>query len=250
MSESTDAQKYYEEIFNHSGASYHAAMKLLPNARDDEFRTALSFVNLKTNKVVVDVPAGGGYLKRYLPDDIEYHAYDFSTGFGNNEVEVNKCAESSIPMPDNSVDTLFCLAAMHHVENRLGFYQEARRILKPDGCLLIADVLLGSKQDDFLNIFVDQWNSLGHKGDFMQAKRETKELATVGFNSSFSDESYYWKFDSAEQANSYCRLLFAMDKNPSDRDIDKQIDKLGTKKTNSQFLMSWRLGFITAKLAV
>jgi len=249
MHESSKGQIYYEELFNHNGASYHAAMKLVPNARDEEFNTALSFVDLNANDVVLDVPAGGGYLKSYLPDNIDYHAYDFSNGFSHNNIEINKCSETSIAMPDNSVDTIFCLAAMHHIENRLGFYQEAKRILKPDGTLLIADALVGSLQDSFLNTFVDRWNKLGHKGDFMQAERETKELAFIGFESTSSDEEYYWKFDSLEQARHYCRLLFAMDKNPSDNEVDVQLKLLGTKKTSSQFLMNWRLGFITAKLS-
>ena len=246
MTHIKDKNIYYEEIFNHNGASYHAAMELVPNARDEEFNTALSFLNLKANDVVLDVPAGGGYLKRYLPENIEYHAYDFSTGFGENIIEVNKCTETYIPIANQSVDHIVCLAAMHHVENRTGFYEEAKRILKPTGTLLIADVLLGSLQDDFLNSFVDKWNKLGHKGDFMQVEREAQELASVGFESSLIDKEYDWCFDSAVQARNYCRLLFAMNKNPSDRYIDKQIDRLGTKKTNSQFLMSWRLGFITA----
>lgn len=250
MTDAKDRKIFYEEIFNHNGASYHAAMELVPNARDEEFNTALSFVDLKPNDVVLDVPAGGGYLKRYLPDNIEYHAYDFSIGFGDNDINVNKCTETSIPMADNSVDYLFCLAAMHHVENRLGFYKEAKRVLKDNGTLIIADALLGGEQDNFLNTFVDQWNSLGHKGDFMQADREAKDLVTIGFESTFSDEKYYWTFDSPEQARSYCRLLFALNKNPSDTQIDQELQKLGTKKTSSQFLMGWRLGFITAKLTV
>ena len=241
---------FYEEIFNTNGTSYHSAMKLVPNARDTEFKTALSFLDLNPGDTLLDVPAGGGYLKAYCPDDIHYHGYDFSTCFGHNDIGINKCTETNIPMDDQSVDKIVCLAAMHHVEDRIGFYQEAKRLLKPNGRLVIADALLGSQQDYFLNSFVDQWTKLGHRGNFMQTTRETKDLASIGFETTFHDQHYTWVFESPEQAKSYCRLLFTLNKNPTDSQIDDQLDKLGTKKTSSQFLMNWSLGFITAKLTV
>lgn len=239
--------KYYEEIFRVNGASYHKAMQLCPHARDVEFETALSFLNLKAGDSLLDVPAGGGYLKSYLPDGMHYYGFDFSGGFTHQSEDVDKCTETEIPLANNSVDHIVCLAAMHHVENRVGFYQECRRILKPGGMLLIGDVMSGSTQDTFLNQFVNQWNRLGHCGDFLRPEREQQDLNITGFDSRLEERSYSWSFKSLQEATHYFKLLFTMNLNPSEALIAEQIEILGAKKdASSRLNVNWHLGFVIA----
>ncbi|RBP52866.1 class I SAM-dependent methyltransferase [Arenicella xantha] len=243
------AEKYYAEIFKQNGASYHQAMQLQTNARDQEFLAALSYLELKKGDNILDVPAGGGYLKAYLPDGLDYLGYDFAGAFGHGQTNVTTCDETLIELPNNSVDNIICLAALHHVEDRLGFYQELKRILKPEGKLIIGDILQHSPQDAFLNNFVDQWNSLGHQGDFLQPQREQQELVSVGFRSELTQENFDWIFSNREQARDYFRLLFSMDKHPEDSAIDDAMEKLGTKSTSTHFYVNWCLGFISATIS-
>jgi len=246
MPDSPMEKLYYEDIFNQNGASYHKAMDLWPNARDKEFNTALTFLDLNSGDTVLDVPAGGGYLKAYLPDNVRYSGYDFSTGFGHDAGEIAKCSETDIPIADNSVDHIICLAALHHVENRTGFYAEAKRVLKANGTLLIGDIITGSTQDHFLNGFVDHWNKLGHQGDFILPRREAAELASVGMSSRYSEREYEWCFQSRVDAQDYFRLLFTMNKTPPTELLDQQLDKLGARQEDTQFTVQWHLGFIVA----
>ena len=45
-------------------------MELFPRARDLEFQLAVDAADIKQGDTVCDAPAGGGYLRAYLPDNI------------------------------------------------------------------------------------------------------------------------------------------------------------------------------------
>jgi len=239
------ADKYYAEIFNHNGASYHRAMELFPHARDEEFQAALGLLSLKANDHLLDVPSGGAYLKSYLPDGIIYQALDFSKGFNAND-GIGECTETQIPIQDNSLDHIVSLAAMHHVDNKYGFLEELSRCLTPGGTLLIGDIVKGSKEALFLNGFVDRFNELGHDGDFIDFDRDCAMLNEIGFGTQYVTKHYHWNFQSESDCYDYLRLLFALNKQPTTSELNTAVTALGTKKTNSGFHLSWSLGFIVA----
>ena len=241
------ADYYYKEIFEQNGASYHHAMKTWPNVRDEEFAAALSYLKGKGGQIL-DVPAGGGYLKAYLPDGWIYLGKDFSGGFGTNHNLVVKCSEIDLGVPASSFDAVICLAAMHHVENKEAFFKAAKKALKPDGIFLIGDVIKESKEAEFLNGFVDEWNSLGHDGDFIDQKRDIELLKKNGFESDYKRSDYHWNFANKQQAFSYFRHLFTLDKNPSDDHLGKAIRKLNARESSEGFHIQWSLGFIEARL--
>ena len=237
--------KFYAEIFNHNGASYHQAMQQCPDARDEEFSIAVSLLNLNSGDRLLDVPAGGGYLKPYLPESIAYQTLEFSKGF-NAESQIQHCSETNLGIDEASVEKAICLAAMHHVENKLRFVQELRRSLVNGGTLLIGDVVMNSKEARFLNGFVNDWSSLGHCGDFIDFERDTRLLQSAGFTVQKMTKHYHWNFDSEESCNNYLRDLFALDQQPTPTLLSQETAKLGINRTHSSFHLSWSLGFILA----
>lgn len=244
------ATKFYTEIFKTSGASYHAAMRLCPTARDGEFQAAVKYLGPASGDVVLDVPAGGGYLKEYLPKGVDYFAFDFAGGFHSSVEQssiVRRCSESTIPLANRSVDRVLCLAAMHHMEDRTAFYRECERILKTDGRVVIADVIEDSPQGDFLNGFVDRWNARGHRGAFLNPLRDDSEATAGGFSISRSTEAYVWCFPSKERALQYCRLLFCLDEDPSDAELEEALNTLGFRSDDSGSYFDWKLEFLTLK---
>lgn len=237
--------KFYAEIFNHSGAWYHLANQLFPHARDEEFKAALSLLSLEDHSRVLDVPAGGGYLYDYIGSLVSYSAFDFSTEFAKSR-RVKLCSETHIPVDDSYFDTAVSLASLHHVKDKAHFISELRRSLKTGGQLLIGDVVAGSKESIFLNGFVNDWNTLGHNGDFLCMERDVQLLNKIGFATQTVIKDYYWNFDSEPACHEYLRLLFALDKTPAETLLNEAISELGITKTNAGFHLHWSLGFILA----
>ena len=235
----------YEEIFNQRGKSYHLAMEKYPHARDEEFLAATKRLLQKENCVILDLPAGGGYLQRHLKKGVNYLAYDFSGEFNDNHQGIKKCREGRIELGDESVDEIVSLAAFHHIAARQEFYCEMKRILKPGGRLIIGDVVAGGKLDRFLNGFLDTWNSMGHNGRFI-TNNDINNINRCGFKVKFEKDQYFWNFSSQEDAIEFFRLLFCLDLKPSDQDVIEAFQELGVRESK-RYLIAWELGFLTCE---
>nr|WP_321222813.1 class I SAM-dependent methyltransferase [uncultured Psychroserpens sp.] len=241
----------YSEIFNKRGDDYHSAMKLIPSARDYEFNSLLNQVDIKDNMVIVDVPSGGNYLSKYLKNDVTVIPLETSEVFakiGDSQI----CDWSTLPLKDNSADIIFCCAAFHHVveNDRRKFMNEASRVLKSNGKLVIADVKLGTSIDEFLNQFVDTYNSLGHNGEFMDDDfSNTYETSTLKADMTNFVE-FPWVFtDSLEDSITYLKLMFGIDK-ADEVSILKEAKKIlnfGKKEGHKNFSIDWALNYAVFK---
>jgi SAM-dependent methyltransferase len=54
-----------------------------------------------------------------------------------NGVDMVIKSSSDLPFSDASFDTVCCIAALNHIPEREGFLQEARRVLRPHGRLVL-----------------------------------------------------------------------------------------------------------------
>lgn len=235
----------YQEIFNQRGDSYHLAMKKYPDARYQELISVLQF--LKAGDVVLDIPSGGGYLEGFLDETITYLPYDFSGEFADNHTGISKCTESRINIEDHIADKMVCLAAHHHIVERIEFYRESKRVLKEYGELIIIDPLIGSKPATFLNNFVNSWNSMGHKGEFLDFEADSEVLKTSGFKVTWEKHELNWMFDNREELLDFTRMLFYLDKNPDDELLYSSLSNLGVQSIGGKVQLNWDLGVIIAQ---
>jgi SAM-dependent methyltransferase len=243
----------YEQIFSQRADTYQKAMQLYPAARDLEFQFVVEITDIKAGEVICDAPSGGGYLSAYLPDGIERYltvetAADFTGHCPMGEGDrIIQSPLDQIALESNSVDVCISLAGTHHLEDKSRFFREAARILKPGGRLLIADVAQASAVDRFLNQFVDQNSSMGHKGVFLD-EHSADEISACGFEiSSDKITDSPWSFNNRADMGIYSKMLFGIDLADEENVIKGIEDILGFIPGPGKVNMAWSLRCIVSK---
>jgi SAM-dependent methyltransferase len=244
--------KTYQEIFNQRADAYHKAMLNWPRARDQEFLAGLQGLNLVPGATLLDIPSGGGYLASYLPPDINIIHLETSElfaelGHAGSQREFRLCALDQLPIADNSADIAISLAGLHHTENKQPLFAELYRTLKTGGQCVIADAGEGSPTARFLDGWLNQHNSMGHQGWYLN-HHTLHQLEACGFGEIRREtRHYHWLYDSREDAARYCQLMFGIDL-AQPAEIEQALaDSLGfEQKSDGRTGLRWQLDFITA----
>ena len=129
----------------------------------DEFRRAqqrlndvlLGMADLRDGQAVLDVGCGlGGALadinQRYRNmrlvgvniDPRQLELCDQLEPLNQNQLRWVTADACSLPFPDAGFDRLLCIEAAFHFASRRVFLQEAARVLRPGGVLVLADIIL------------------------------------------------------------------------------------------------------------
>jgi len=243
----------YSKIFDKRGEQYHQVMAEQPNARVEEFSNIVRFSDLKEGMNVLDIPSGGGYLSNYINFKTNLTQIETSRAFYQFAIDKSNakslhCEDiAKLPFSDKTIDRIISLAGLHHIEDRTPFFREAKRVVKNDGMLCIADVAEGSGPDRFLNVFVEENSSEGHKGLFIN-QRDIEHIENAGFIVKRSEIiNYYWAYDSIEDMVDYTKKMFGINQ-CADSKILKGIETyLGYKIQDGKVMMNWSLHFIQAR---
>lgn len=207
----------YNNTFQKRGNLYKYATEVYPHVLDNEFQTAVNMCDICEGQVILNIPAACVPLKRYFPENIQdkicYIEYETNSAFATL-MNIPCCQFTSVPLIDNTVDTIITLASLHHsnIEERTNFYKECNRLLiqRPGSKLIIGDILKGSKQDDWLNIFVNKYNSSGHTGIFWNDS-DINLLESCGFNCRTAIKTYMWTFVDENAMLDFTKNLFGLD---------------------------------------
>jgi hypothetical protein len=113
--------------------------------------------------------------------------------------------------------------------------------------LIILDVAKNSPSSIFLNNFVDQYNSTGHQGLFLD-ENDNELLDLTGFkNIEHKDIDCRWATLNEETMCNFFRALFALDKLQDNLLLNKELNKnFKIIETNLSYQVIWPLKFIRA----
>jgi SAM-dependent methyltransferase len=203
----------YAEIFKKRAAEYHHAMCHSPRARDAEFVAVLDPIRHASSGLVCDMPSGGGYLADYLWPGMSYLAVDPATDFfveWPRPLQRLLAEITKVPLADQSADFIVSLAGLHHEPSLPRVFGEMRRLLRPGGRVVLADVAVGTPPARFLNGFVAENCPLGHEGRFLD-EHCAPMIEAAGF--AVADDRLIevpWTFGNLDEAGEFCRNLFGM----------------------------------------
>lgn len=238
----------YETSFINRAKRYCDAVNDLGYILDNEFTKCIEILNLQHNDVLVNVASGGIPLEKYIDKSLNIHYIPIETNTEFSKASNSMlCSYDNLKLLDNSIDKIIIHTNLHHCPNneRILFYKECYRVLKNNGKFIIGDVLKNSNQDNFLNIFVNQYNSNGHNGIFF-TENDKELIEKAGFTVETKITNYKWFFENKNDMIEFTRKLFGLDK--LDDDINKHeiiyenIQKyLDIEEINNKYYWNWTL---------
>ncbi|MFI4975605.1 MAG: class I SAM-dependent methyltransferase [Caulobacterales bacterium] len=241
----TDAPDGYSALFQVRGAPYDRAMALHPDARREEFMQAIGRAALFPGATVADVPAGGGYLARYLPPECRWLGHEPCASFVGADRSKNV---PLLPLPwiDGQADAAISIAGVHHLSEKAPLFAELARVVRPGGRLVLSDVHEGSRPARFLDGFVDRHNSTGHVGDYL-GEHTLVELRKAGWTViSHERVAFHWRFNNPHDMAAFCYQMFDL-RTSSPEETARTIEaQLGFDRDSGGVGMRWELYTVVA----
>lgn len=245
------AMDRYEDMFVQRGSAYDRAMRRLPQARAAEFAQVIARADMRSGQVVADVPAGGGYLRGFLPAGVAWVGHEPCASFQGGQHGASSSGRPLLPFPweDASMDRVICLAGLHHQEDKIPFHSEARRVLRPSGRYVLSDVPADSPVAAFLDGFIGAHNSTGHSGTYLDGRTQS-ELSAAGLRI-VSDElvRFLWIFRDVSELGEFCHGLFDL-RTASPRSVaEAAAEQLGVEVVPEGVGLRWELRTVVATTA-
>jgi ubiquinone/menaquinone biosynthesis C-methylase UbiE len=230
----------YEEIFDLRGKSYDNAMKSNIHARHQEFETIINAISLQPGQTIADVPAGGGYLKEFLPKDVSWVGFEPCAEFNGHQLQNNDEHNIfNLPWARESIDAITSIAGVHHTDDKLKLWAEMHRVLKPNGQIAILDVEKDSTVAHFLDDFIGLYNTTGHDGIYL-SNTSALDFTDCGFKNVVAQtKDIYWQFSTIKDMCLFCKQLFGL-QDISLGEIEKNInDFLNIKQELNNIQIHW-----------
>jgi len=174
---------------------------------------------------ILDLGCGNGRLLGLLKDKkIEYTGVDSSENliriakdkYKEENAKFLVVEALNLPFYENSFNKVFCIAVLHHIpsdEFRLKFLEEAKRVLKPKGLLILT-----------------VWNLIGRESTFWFLFKYT--ILKIFEKSKLDKKDIFYPWKNSEKKTVVQRYLHCFDK----KELEKLTKKSGFHITESGYL--------------
>ena len=234
----------YLESFNKRGNEYKYAIDNYIYIIENEFKEINNLINFENEISIVNI-AGGVPINLYFPSEIKINYIPLEINEKLSQIyNYQLVKNNNLELSSESIDYVTLITFLHHYTDneRIELYNECKRVLKPGGKLIIADVIKDSKQDRFLNGFVNQYNSSGHNGIFFN-QLDIEDLNMFNY-SEYRKNTYYWISNNLEELCDFFRNLFGLDL-ASDSDIINGINNyLDIEKKDDKYYITWEICYL------
>ncbi|TSD01392.1 MAG: protein-L-isoaspartate(D-aspartate) O-methyltransferase [Parcubacteria group bacterium Athens0714_25] len=238
--------------------------------RKNELEKIISLINPRKEDIVLEIGTGSGFLTIPLA---KLCTHVFTADINNGNLNEIKRKTTKLPIKTilikpkeknffskiyfNKFDKVATLATLHHFDNkkddsgesgRIKLLKETYNLLKPNGKLVIADVLHNTNTQKYFNALDNPLFCYpnGHPHDFFSKERLQKILKNIGFSEvKIEVLNMPWNFKNIDEAKNFIHLLHnANCAKQKSLELAKKI--LGLNKTNGYFQLNWQLFFLTA----
>ena len=175
-----------------SKAAYNKKADDYDNTLDGKFtrkfkQLLIENITLEDNQNVLDVACGNGSLLALLNQRKSINGYGIdvsdqmikNAANNNSNMDFHVSGCEAMPFDNDSMDIMTVCAAYHHFPDVAAFAREAKRVLKTNGTLYIADVYLSA----FLRLIINPFVPLSKDGDvkFYSPKEIINNFNPLGF---------------------------------------------------------------------
>jgi ubiquinone/menaquinone biosynthesis C-methylase UbiE len=206
-------RSFAEYLLEKTKGNYNLIADTFSRARSTLWREMKFLVDdfVKPGEKILDLGCGNGRLYETLKEKkVDYIGVDFSEKLIEiakrrfPETKFQAADAINLPFPNNFFDKIYSTAVLHHIpseEFRLQFLKEARRVLKPEGLLILTvwnlwqkakikklifkftlSRIFGKSKLDFNDILLD-WAGIKNCYFHCFTKNEFKKLITeAGFD--------------------------------------------------------------------
>ena len=228
----------YGDIFEARGQPYHRAMTRYPQARRREFEQLFARRPLVEGETILDLPAGGGYLQAVVPGGCGVESYELTAGFSGKE----RVLDPAKPWPMGRFDRVVCLAALHHIDDKVGFLGKLVSHTTLGSVLHVADVAQDAPIAAFLDSFVGRFNGTGHEGAYLE--HGTFEQVEGVQIAAYEERDAAWAFDSEAAILEFCTDLFGLQACPANELLAALDHYVGITADVAGPVLNWRLTYV------
>ena len=173
------------------------------------------------NKALLEIGCGTGRMTSPLSDSIK-HLTTLDVNSEAVSATKNICtlvdclvgSGQSLPFIDKSFDFILFAQSLHH-QNAVKALNEANRVLRDDGCIIVLEPVLGTELEDICLFFEDEKEAILHALYGIMASAFVVEHSEIF--------STIWRFNNKSELH---RWLFDYYRKPWDAALIDKVDKV------------------------